>query len=310
MAILIDENTRVLVQGITGREAATFTRSMLEYGTPVLAGVTPGKGGHSVHGVPVYDTVKQALIKHPEINTAITSVPPLAALDAVMEAIDAGIGLINVFTERIPRRDACKLVEYSCMRGARVIGPNSLGMCAPGKVKLGAIGGPSKEFQKAYLPGKVAILSRSGGMMTETASLLALHGIGISTAINIGGDPIIGSTFVELLPLLAEDPATVLIILFCEPGTSSEEQLSDWVKEVGYSKPIIAFVAGRFVDTMPGMRFGHAAVIVEGNTGSARGKIEAMCNAGIYVAETHEQIATLAKELLGISNSEISSEAV
>jgi len=298
MAILVDGNTRALVQGITGREATTFTMSMLEYGTPVLAGVTPGKGGQSVYGVPVYNTVKEAMAAHPQINTSIVSVPPAFTKDAVMEAVDGGIKLISVFTERIPRGDVCQMLEYARMRGARIVGPNSLGMCSPGKGKLGAIGGPAEEFKKAYISGPVAILSRSGGMLTETASLLAQNGIGMSTAINIGGDPIIGSTFVELLPLLEEDPETKVIVLFCEPGTSSEERLSEWVKEVNYSKPIVAFVTGRFVDDMQGMRFGHAAVIVEGNTGSARGKMKAMRDAGIVVVETHDQIAVAVKKLL------------
>lgn len=298
MAILVDENTRVVVQGITGREATTFTMSMLEYGTPVLAGVTPGKGGQNVYGVPVYNTVKEAVAAHPEINTSIVSVPPAFTKDAVMETVDAGIKFISVFTERVPRSDVCQAIEYARMHGARIVGPNSLGMCSPGKGKLGAIGGPAEEFKKAYMPGNVAILSRSGGMLTETASLLTLNGIGISTAINIGGDPIIGCTFVELLPLLEQDPETKVIVLFCEPGTSSEERLSEWVKEVQYPKPIVAFVTGRFVDDMPGMRFGHAAVIVEGNTGSARGKRAAMREAGIVVVDTHDQIAVAVKKLL------------
>ncbi|MHB8992739.1 MAG: succinate--CoA ligase subunit alpha [Chloroflexota bacterium] len=298
MAILVDKNTKVLVQGITGREATTFTLSMVEYGTQVLAGVTPGKGGQDVYGIPVYNTVKEALAAHPEINTSIVSVPPAFTKDATMEAVDAGIKFISVFTERIPRKDVCQMIEYARQRGARIVGPNSLGMASPGKGKLGAIGGPADEFKKAYLEGNVAILSRSGGMLTETASLLAQNGIGISTAINIGGDPVIGSTFVELLPLLREDPETKLVVLFCEPGTSSEERLSEWVKEVNYPKPIVAFVTGGFVDNMPGMHFGHAAVIVEGNTGSARGKKAAMREAGITVVDTHDQIAPAVKKLL------------
>jgi len=290
MSILVDEKTRVLVQGITGREATTFTQSMLEFGTPVLAGVTPGKGGQSIYGVPVYNTVSSAISDHPDINTTIIAVPPAATRDAVMEVVDAGIGLINVFTERVPRKDVCQMLEYAQIHGARVVGPNSLGMCSPGKAKLGAIGGPLDEFKRAYTSGPVAILSRSGGMMTETASQLSLYGIGISTAINIGGDPVVGSTFVELLPLLADDPQTEVIVLFCEPGTSSEENLAAWVHKKGFPKPIIAFVAGKFVDQMPGMRFGHAAVIVEGNTGSAAGKEEALRTAGILVAENHGDI--------------------
>jgi len=298
VTILVDENTRVLVQGITGREAATFTQGMLEYGTKVPAGVTPGKGGMQVYGVPVYDTVKEALAAHPEINTSIVSVPPSLAKDATLEAVDGGIKLVNVFTERIPRKDVCEMLEYARARGTRIVGPNSLGIASPGKGKLGSVGGPAEEFKRAYFPGPVAILSRSGGMLTETASLLTQNGMGISTAVNIGGDPIIGSTFMELLPLLEEDPQTKVIVLFCEPGTSQEERLSVWVREVNYSKPIVAFVTGRFVDEMQGMRFGHAAVIVEGNTGSARGKMAAMRDAGIVVVETHDQIAVAVKKLL------------
>ncbi len=298
MSILVDENTRVVVQGITGREATTFTLSMVEYGTPVLAGVTPGKGGQNVYGIPVYNTVKEAVANHPEINTSIVSVPPAFTKDAVMEAVDAGIKFISVFTERVPRIDVCQAIEYAKMHGARIVGPNSLGMCSPGKGKLGAIGGPAEEFKKAYIKGPVAILSRSGGMLTETASLLTLNGIGMSTAINIGGDPVIGSTFMELLPLLEEDPETKVVVLFCEPGTSSEERMSAWVKEHNYSKPIVAFVTGSFVDDMPGMHFGHAAVIVEGNSGSARGKRAAMRDAGIIVVETHDQIVPAVKKAL------------
>lgn len=298
MAILVDEHTRVMVQGITGREATTFTQSMLDYGTPVLAGVTPGKGGQSVYGVPVYDTVGAALRAHPEINTTIVSVPPAGTKDAVMEAVDAGLPLVHVFTERIPRVDACQMLAYARLHGSRVIGPNSLGVCSPGKGKLCAIGGPAAECRKAYRPGHVAILSRSGGMMTETASLLALNGIGLSTAINIGGDPLIGSDFIDLLALLREDPETHLVVLFCEPGTSSEERLAEWVTACRYPLPIVAFVAGRFVDDMPGMRFGHAAVLVEGKAGSAQGKIAAMRHAGITVVESHGQIAESVKALL------------
>jgi len=298
MSILIDKNTRLLVQGITGREATTFTQSMLEFGTPVLAGVTPGKAGQSVYGVPVYNTVNSAIQAHPDINTAIVAVPPAATKDAVMEAVDANIGLINIFTERVPRKDVCQMLEYARSHAVRIVGPNSLGMCSPGKAKLGAIGGPLEEFNRAYSPGSVAILSRSGGMMTETASQLCIHGMGISTAINIGGDPVIGSTFVELLPLLADDPQTTVIVLFCEPGTSSEERLAAWMREHRFPKPIVAYVAGNFVDKMPGMRFGHAAVIVDGNTGSALGKVKAMREAGIVVVDNHGDIAGAVKILL------------
>ena len=297
MAILIDEKTKVIIQGITGREAVTFTRGMLDYGTKVVAGVTPGKEGQQVYGVPVYDCVKTAMKNH-QINTSIVSVPPRFAKDATFEAIDAGIKLINVFTERIPRADVIEMTVFAKHRGARIIGPNSLGMVSPGKVKLGSIGGPMDECNKAFTPGNVAVLSRSGGMLTETCSQLSLNGIGQSIAINIGGDPIIGSTFYELLPLLEKDSQTKVIVLFCEPGTVQEETTAKFVKETSYKKPIVAFIAGSFVDTMPGMRFGHAAVIVHGEMGSTKVKVRIMREAGIKVVDYHSQIVTEIRKIL------------
>lgn len=298
MAILVDTNARVLVQGITGREAATFTRGMLDYGTPVVAGVTPGKGGEEVHGVPVFNTVRKA-VDATSPNVAIISVPPAFTKDAVLEAVDADIPLVNVFTERVPRGDVVEMLQFARMRGARIVGPNSLGIVSPGKGKVGAIGGPADETDRAYTPGPVAVLSRSGGMCTETCNLLTVHGIGQSTAINIGGDPIVGSSFVDLLPLLEQDDETRVIVLFCEPGTAQEETLARHVKERGCSKPIVAFVAGAFVDDMPGTRFGHAAVIVQGDAGSVRGKKAAMRDAGITVVEEHAEIASAVQRLLG-----------
>jgi len=303
MAILIDENTRVIVQGITGREAVTFTRGMLDYGTKVVAGVTPGKEGQDVFGIPVYDCVRTALKNH-EANTSIVSVPPAFAKDATFEAIDAGIKLVNVFTERIPRADVIQMVAFAETRGSRIIGPNSLGMISPGRVKLGPIGGPIDECTKAFIPGNVAILSRSGGMLVETASQLSLNGIGQSIAINVGGDPIIGSTFYELLLILERDAETKVIVLFCEPGTVQEEMTARFVRETSYQKPIVAFIAGRFVDTLPGMRFGHAAVIVHGETGSTKSKARIMNEAGIRVVDHHSQITIEVKKAL----EEVSSE--
>ncbi len=297
MSILIDKNTRVIVQGITGREAVTFTRGMLDYGTKVVAGVTPGKEGQEVYGVPVYDCVKAAL-KHHDADTSIVSVPPAFSKDATFEAVDAGIKLVNVFTERIPRGDVSQMVAFAGSRGARIIGPNSLGMIAPGKVKLGSIGGPVDECNRAFMPGNVAVLSRSGGMLVETASQLSLNGIGQSIAINIGGDPIIGSTFYELLPLLEKDDETKVIVLFCEPGTVQEETTARFIRETSYGKPVVAFIAGRFVDTLPGMRFGHAAVIVHGDRGSTKSKARIMNEAGIRVVEKHSQIAVEVKKIL------------
>ena len=289
MAILVDENTRVLVQGITGREAATFTRGMIEYGTSVVAGVTPGKAGQEIHGVPVFNTVHQA-VNETDPNISVVSVPPAFTKDAAMEAIDAGIKLVNVFTERLPRGDVVQMIQFAERHGARIVGPNSLGILSPGKAKVGAIGGPADETRLAYTPGPVAVLSRSGGMCTETCNLLTVNGLGQSTAINIGGDPILGSSFIDLLPLLEQDEQTEVIVMFCEPGTVQEETVARFVKDTGYPKPIVAFVAGGFVDEMPGTRFGHAAVIVHGDSGSVKGKKKVMRDAGITVVDFHSEL--------------------
>lgn len=297
MAILADENTRVIVQGITGREAATFTKDMINYGTKVVAGVTPGKRGQEVHGVPVYDTVRQAVQNH-SADATVISVPPALVKGAALEALENGIKLLVIISERVPRKDTVEILEVAKERNARVIGPNTLGLISPHRVKLGMAGGPVDDVKKAYMPGVVGIASRSGGMTTEIANLLTTNGIGQSTCIGIGGDPIVGSNFLDLVPLFAEDPETKVVVLFCEPGGSIEEKLSEWVIEEKITLPIIAFVAGRFVDNMPGVRFGHAATIVEGDKGTARGKIAMFQKAGIRVAESFSDIVSIAKEYL------------
>jgi succinyl-CoA synthetase alpha subunit len=297
MAILAHEDTRVIVQGITGREAVTFAKDMIDYGTKVVAGVTPGKGGQSVHGVPVFDTVRQAVREH-GAEASVISVPPAMVKGAALEALSNGIKLLVIVAERVPQRDTVEVLEVARADGAIVIGPNSLGMINPHTVKIGMAGGPVENLKKAYMPGPVSIASRSGGMTTEIANLLTIHGIGQSTCISIGGDPVVGSNFLDLIPLFDNDPDTRAIVLFCEPGGVIEERLSDLVLSEGVSTPIVAFVAGRFVDTMPGVRFGHAATIVEGTRGSAAGKIERFQKAGIRVAEALNDIVSILETLL------------
>jgi succinyl-CoA synthetase alpha subunit len=297
MAILADQNTRVIVQGITGREAASFTKDMLDYGSRVVAGVTPGKQGQQVHGVPVYDTVKRAVREH-AAEASIISVPHFMVREAALEALENDIRLLVIITERIPRRDVIEVLEVARKQEARVIGPNTLGIISPQIVKLGMAGGPVEDVKKAYMPGSVGIASRSGGMTTEIANLLTTHGIGQSTCISIGGDPVVGSNFLDLMPLFEQDPGTDAVVLFCEPGGVIEENLADLVAAKKVSIPIIAFVAGRFVDSMPGVRFGHSATIVEGDRGSARGKIERFRNAGVHVAESFSDIVVLSKKIL------------
>jgi len=297
MSILADKNTRAIVQGITGREAASFTKDMLDYGTRVVAGVTPGKQGQQVYAVPVYDTVRRALMEHPA-EASVISVPPGMVKEAALEALENDLKLLVIVSERVPRKDVIEFLEVAQEKNARVIGPNTLGLISPHHVKLGMAGGPVEDVKKAYMSGFVGIASRSGGMTTEIANLLTNHGIGQSTCIGIGGDPVVGSNFLDLIPLFDQDPGTKAVVLFCEPGGIIEESLADLVVSEKISTPIVAFIAGRFVDSMPGVRFGHAATIVEGERGTAKGKVESFKSAGIRVAESFSDIVPILKEFL------------
>jgi len=297
MAILANSYTKVMVQGITGREAASFTKDMQEYGTKVVTGVTPGKKGQNVYSVPVFDTVAQAMA-HEAADAAIISVPPLMVKEAALESLMNGIKLLVIVTERVPRRDTVELLELARQKQATVIGPNTLGLISPGMVKLGMAGGPVEDVKKAYMPGKVGIASRSGGMTTEIANLLTTNGIGQSTCISVGGDPVVGSNFLDLAERFNQDPDTEAMVIFSEPGGVIEEKLAQWVMDNQVSMPIVAFIAGRFVDDMPGMRFGHAATIVEGEKGSTKSKIKVLEAAGIKVAHAFSDIVTILREVL------------
>ena len=299
MSILIDENTTFIVQGITGREAVNLTRECLDYGrgAKVVGGVTPGRKGREVHGVPVFDTVEQAVENHGgPIQGSVVTVPPAFTKDAVFEAIENGIELVVIVTERIPRGDVAQMVELASEHGARIIGPNCLGIIVPDVIKMGGIGGPAKDAAKAYSPGPVGVISRSGGMTTEMSSTLTAAGLGQSTAVSIGGDAIIGSTYAELMPLFEADEQTEAIVIYTEPGGRMEAQLADWVAENDSRLPIVAFMAGRFMDEMPGMSFGHAGTIVEGKEDTATEKIARLGAAGITVAERIEDIPDLVKQ--------------
>jgi succinyl-CoA synthetase alpha subunit len=298
LSILVNEGTRVIVQGITGREAVSFTRDMLDYGARVVGGVTPGRGGRDVLGVPVYDSVRQITEKE-RVDASVLAVPAPFARDAAFEAIEAGVRLLVIVTERVPRRDVVQVLELARLRGSRVIGPNTMGIISPGKTKVGSIGGPAEDTRKSFAPGPVGVMSRSGGMTTELSNLLTQNGLGQSTAISMGGDPIVGSTFAELLPLWEEDPETRALVLFCEPGGPLEAALAEQVRRASDSLPIIAFIAGHFTAEMPGVRFGHAGSIVEGKADTAEEKARIMREAGIVVADDFSQIAALVKRALG-----------
>src|ERR671922_2043295 len=304
MSILIDGDTTFIVQGITGREAVNLTRECLDYGrgAKVVGGVTPGRKGRDVHGVPVFDTVEQAVEHHgAPIDGSVVTVPPAFTKDAVLEALAHGIKLIVIVTERIPRRDVAEMVEVADARDARIIGPNCLGVIVPDVIKMGGIGGPAKDAAKAYTPGPVGVMSRSGGMTTEISSTLTAAGLGQSTAISIGGDAIIGSTYAELMPLFEADERTEAIVIYTEPGGRMEAQLAQWVTENDSRLPIVAFMAGRFMDEeeMKGMSFGHAGTIVEGKEDTATDKIARLEAAGIPVVERIDEIPDRVKDKLG-----------
>src|SRR5215468_4670232 len=297
MSILIRRDTTFIVQGITGREAVNLTRENLDYGAKIVGGVTPGRAGRDVYGVPVFDCVRD-VTSRTRVDGSVVCVPPRFVRDAVFEALEHGIRLIVVVTENIPRREVAQMVELAGLRGARIIGPNCLGLISPGEGKMGGIGGPAANTRQAYRKGHIGIMSRSGGMTTEIASTLSAAGLGQSTAVSIGGDAIIGTTYAELMPLFEADPETHAIAIYSEPGGRMEAELAEWVRENRSRLPIVAFMAGRFMDEMPGMRFGHAGTIVEGKADTTADKIERMKAAGISVAERIEDIPALVKERL------------
>jgi len=305
MSILIDKDTTFIIQGITGREAVNLTRECLDYGSNVVGGVTPGRKGRAVHGVPVFDTIEQ-VIEHNGGRVpdgSVVTVPSAFTKDAVLEAIENGIKLIVVVTERIPRRDVAQMVELAEARGARIIGPNCLGLVVPGVAKMGGIGGPARNTEQAYQSGSIGVMSRSGGMTTEISSTLTAAGLGVSTAVSIGGDPIIGSTYAELMPLFEADEQTEAIVIYTEPGGRMEAQLSEWRIANDSRLPIVAFMAGRFMDDeeMKGMSFGHAGTIVEGKEDTATEKIARLEEAGIPVVERIDEIPDAVKRKLEAS---------
>jgi succinyl-CoA synthetase alpha subunit len=298
MSILISKDTTVLIQGITGREAVNLTRENLDYGAKIVAGVTPGRAGRDVYGVPVYDSVRDVVAKHGKVDGSIISVPPPFVRDACFEAIENGIEIMVVVTENVPRKDVAQAVELASLRGARIIGPNCLGMISPGEAKLGGVGGPAANTRQAYTKGPIGVMSRSGGMTTEIASTLTAAGLGQSTCVSIGGDAIVGTTYAELMPFFEADAETKAIAIYSEPGGRMEAELAEWTTANSSRLPIVAFMAGRFMDEMQGMRFGHAGTIVEGKEDTTAEKIERMRGAGIAVAERIEEIPVLLKQKL------------
>ncbi|RLI37161.1 succinate--CoA ligase subunit alpha [Candidatus Bathyarchaeota archaeon] len=296
MAILLDEKTRVLVQGITGRTGAAATRYMLEYGTKVVAGVTPGKGGQSVWGVPVYDSVREAVEERGPIDASVLFVPARALKDAALEAMEIGIPFLIMPVERVPLHDILEMVAHARRKGVKILGPGSFGIISPGKAVAGWIGGSVELAEESFRPGPVGVMSRSGGMTTTVCWFLARRGIGVSTALHMGAEPIVGLSFPELLPLFEEDEQTKVVVLYGEIGTVAEEEAAEVIAEGRFTKPLVAYVAG--AGLQPGVRYSHASAIVARGRGSAESKIRALKEAGAIVVERLQDIAPTVELLL------------
>ncbi|MGD8717931.1 MAG: succinate--CoA ligase subunit alpha [Candidatus Zixiibacteriota bacterium] len=289
MAILVDENTKLIVQGITGRDGSFHTERMIEYGTGVVAGVTPGKGGGAMGEVPIFDTVGEAA-EATGGNTSIIFVPVKFAADAVYEAVDAGLDLVVIITEGVPVDDMNKIYHYARTQGTRFIGPNCPGLISPGKAKVGIM--PARIHE----PGGVGVVSRSGTLTYEVVYALTRAGMGQTTCVGIGGDAVIGTGFIDCLEKFEADPETKGVVLIGEIGGDDEEKAATYVKEK-MSKPVVSFIAGRTAP--PGKRMGHAGAIISGGAGTAEGKREALTAAGVGVADTPSAIPAMLAERLG-----------
>ncbi len=287
MSILINKNTRLIVQGMTGREGQFHTGQMLAYGTNVVAGVTPGHGGQTVHDVPVYNTVREA-VAATDANTSIIFVPPAGVAEAVLEAAENGIELIVCITEGIPVQDMVETVQYVQKQGVRLIGPNCPGLITAGEALVGIL--PGRIFQE----GPVGLVSRSGTLTYEVVAGLSARGIGQSTCVGIGGDPIIGTRFIDVLQMFEEDPQTEVVVMIGEIGGSDEEEAAEYIKQM--KTPVVSFISGR---TAPeGKRMGHAGAIISGGRGTAASKVAALEAAGVPVANTISEIVDYVADVL------------
>ncbi|HEX3035571.1 MAG TPA: succinate--CoA ligase subunit alpha [Thermodesulfobacteriota bacterium] len=289
MSILVNSDTRVIVQGITGSAGIFHATQCREYGTKVVGGVTPGKGGTKIEGFPVFNTVSEA-VKKTKANTSLIFVPAPFAMDAIIEAVEAGVKLVICITEGIPTLDMVKVKKYMEGKKARLIGPNCPGVMTPGEAKVGIMPG------YIHMPGKVGIVSRSGTLTYEAVWQLSNLGVGQSTCVGIGGDPVVGSTFIDILKLFEKDKETEAVVLIGEIGGSAEEEAAEFIKKK-FSKPVVAFIAG---STAPkGKRMGHAGAIISGSSGTAKDKVAALEKAGVKVCPSPAQIGETVKDVLG-----------
>ena len=298
MSILLDKNTRVIVQGITGREGSLRTEFMKGYGTQVVAGVRPGRGGLEVHGIPVFDTVRAAIKKVGKVDATVTFIPGPALKGAVYEAIDAGIKFIVSPVERIPVHDVIAMVNYALKNKVKLLGPGSLGIISPGKAAMGWLGGSADWAQMLFQTGPIGVISRSGGQSGTVPWALKVAGLGISTALHIGTEPVLGLSMAEVLEMFEADQQTKAVAIFGEIGGTQEEEAAEAVATKKFTKPLVVFIAGAWAPE--GMRFSHASSIVERGKGSAKSKIEALTKAGAHVVDSPEEMAPTIKKLINL----------
>jgi succinyl-CoA synthetase alpha subunit len=296
MSILVDQTKRVLVQGITGREGSTRTELMVNYGTNVVAGVTPGRGGQDVHGVPVFDTVEEAWEQAGPIDISVLYIPAPLVKSAALEAIDAGVKLLVIVPDRVPIYDVLSIAQRAKARDARFIGPNTLGVLSPDKAVLGMMGGRAASARSWFFPGPVGVSSRSGGITSSMAYYLAQEGIGATTMVHVGGDPVVGLPHPDVMLEFERDPDTKAVVMFGEIGTSQEERVADLIEAGAFTKPLIAYVGGKAAKR--GTRFSHAGAIVEGGRGTHAGKVARLKEVGATVVDAFMDLPKATKEVL------------
>jgi len=296
MSILIDENTKVIVQGITGREGSRRSRYMKDYGTKVLAGTSPGRGGEEVNGIPVYNTVKEAVKAQGQIDMSVAFIPGPGLKMAALEAIDAGIKIIVCPVERVPLHDIMEMVAVAKKAGVMIVGPGSIGVISPGKAVAGWLGGNVGWANKLFQPGPIGVLSRSGGESGTVPWVLKQGGLGVSTAIHTGTEPILGMSFADFLLQFEKDEQTLAVAAFGEIGGSQEEEAAEVIRAGRVTKPFVIYIAGAAAPE--GQRFSHASAIVERGRGTVEGKVKALCEAGAYPVETPKEIVPTLKRVL------------
>lgn len=295
MAVLVNEKSRVLVQGITGREGMIRTSLMKEYGTNVVAGVTPGKSGEEVFGVRVFDSVEEAWEKVGPLDISVIFVPAAMVKNAALEAVEAGVKLLVIVPDRVPIFDVLEIAHFAQKNGARFVGPNTLGLMSPGKAVLGMIGGRAERAREWFRPGNVGVSSRSGGMTSAISYYMTEAGLGQSTVIHVGGDAVVGLSHPEVMELFEQDGQTELAVMFGEIGTTQEERVAELIESGQFTKPLIAFIGGKAAKS--GTRFSHAGAIVEGSKGSYESKVKRLKEVGVHVVDSISEISKTAKQL-------------